>query len=151
MWSSPHGSRSSKLVQIMKWVSYPSAVVDGSCTSQKSVFILFDLEMAHVPCLPFCTGFILYFVLSQSFLFPSFLRENRHLMLIKILAYKVALRISMLHLCWHYLLISKLLAKSLCQSNIFLCVNMCTSWQITCSFKSFKMFHYKWNNKSKSY
>ena len=28
-------------------MSYPSTVVDGSCTSQNSVFILFDLEMAH--------------------------------------------------------------------------------------------------------
>ena len=100
------------------------------------------------PFLPFCTGFILYIVQSQSFQLPSFLRKNRHLMLIKILAYKAALRFSILHLCWHFHLISKFFAKA-CKANIFLCVNMCTSWLITCSFKSFNLFHHKWKSKSK--
>ena len=76
-------------------MSYLSAVVDGSCTSQKFVFILFDLEMAHeFSLLALLHGVYLYFVLSQAFLLPSFLRENRHLMLIKMLAYKVALKVS---------------------------------------------------------
>jgi len=61
-------------------VSYLSAFVDGSCTSQKLVFILFDLEMAHeFSLLTLLHGVYLYFVLSQSFLLPSFLEREQTL------------------------------------------------------------------------
>ena len=61
-------------------MSYLSAVVDESCTSQKFVFILFDLEMAHeFSLLTLLHGVYLYFVLSLSFLLPSFLEREQTL------------------------------------------------------------------------
>ena len=122
-----------------EWVIYQQSLTNHA-PPKSLFFILFDLEMAHeFSLLTILHGVYLYFVLSQSFLLPSFLRENEHLMLTKILAYKAALRVSMLHLCWHYLLISKLFAKAYAQVNIFLGVNMCTSWLKSCSFKKLQL------------
>ena len=62
--------------QIMKWVSYLSAVVDESCTSQKFVFILFDLEMAHKFSLLTLLHGVYPLFCAESVLPTSFLPER---------------------------------------------------------------------------
>ena len=57
-------------------MSYPSAVVDGSCTSQKSIFILFDLEMAYEFSLLTLLHGVYPLFCAESVLPTSFLLER---------------------------------------------------------------------------